>query len=237
MNACGRWRQTAKHMRRGDLASQLRSLTPVRFSDVQCRADRYNARSGPSCGHETFRASQGIGGRGALANCQNLRIRTIRPLPSYETFPGIVVEEALAGRSEQLCEYVIGLAVFDQVDSFRNDARRLRQKLLEYYRQSPPGVDQLLIEISKGGYVPDFHPPPAGQIASPGNRPRLQIQITSSLDGAEIWTGEFDCELNETLCLEIRLTRNTNPIRTQKRATSELNRLKRSSNPAVPTAR
>ena len=188
MNACGPWRRTAKHMRRGDLASQLRSLTPVRFSDVQCRADRYDARSGPSCGHETFRASQGIGGRGALANCQNLRIRTIRPLPSYETFPGIVVEEALAGRSEQLCEYVIGLAVFDQVDSFRNDARRLRQKLLEYYRQSPPGVDQLLIENFQRRIRSGFPSPASGS----NSVPRQPAAPTDSNYEQLGWSGDLD---------------------------------------------
>jgi TolB-like protein len=82
-----------------------------------------------------------------------------------QRFLEFIVEETLAGRADQLAEYSIGLAVFDRGTDFepaldpivRNDARRLRLKLLEYYRQ-PGAAGRVLIEIPKGGYVPVFVP-------------------------------------------------------------------------------
>lgn len=82
-----------------------------------------------------------------------------------QRFLEFIVEETLAGRANQLGEYSIALAVFDRDESFdprldtivRNDARRLRQKLLEYYKQSgSEGGDQVVIDLPKGGYVPVF---------------------------------------------------------------------------------
>lgn len=82
--------------------------------------------------------------------------------PRMRRFLAYIVEETLAGRASQICEYGVGLAVFDRDESFepqidtivRNDARRLRSKLLEYYRQTP--MHSVTIEIPKGGYVPVF---------------------------------------------------------------------------------
>src|ERR1044071_8324608 len=79
-----------------------------------------------------------------------------------QRFLEFVVEETLAGRSDQLGEYGIGVSVFDRGKDFepaldpivRNDARRLRAKLLEYYKSAPAG--SVLVEIPKGGYVPMF---------------------------------------------------------------------------------
>jgi hypothetical protein len=82
-----------------------------------------------------------------------------------QRFLEFIVEETLGGRAAQLCEYGIGLAVYDRGVDFepaidpivRNDARRLRLKLLEYYRRSHPRpVDHVLIDVPKGGYVPVF---------------------------------------------------------------------------------
>lgn len=82
-----------------------------------------------------------------------------------QRFLAFIVEETLAGRSDQLGEYTIGIAVFDRGEDFepavdpivRNDARRLRLKLLEYYGQlQPRAADQVVIDIPKGGYVPTF---------------------------------------------------------------------------------
>lgn len=78
-----------------------------------------------------------------------------------QRFLEFIVEEALAGRAAQLCEYAVGIAVFDRGPDFdpalepivRNDARRLRLKLFEYYREADAEV---CIEIPKGGYVPVF---------------------------------------------------------------------------------
>jgi adenylate cyclase len=92
-----------------------------------------------------------------------------------QRFLTFIVEETLAGRADELGEYGIGLAVFDRGPDFepaldpivRNDARRLRLKLLEYYRQpdSRP-ADRVVIEIPKGGYVPVFLPAPSREAVS-----------------------------------------------------------------------
>lgn len=79
-----------------------------------------------------------------------------------QRFLEFIVEETLAARSSQLGEYGIGVSVFDRGKDFepaldpivRNDARRLRAKLLEFYKTAEPG--SLLIEMPKGGYVPVF---------------------------------------------------------------------------------
>jgi hypothetical protein len=80
-------------------------------------------------------------------------------------FLGFIVEETLAGRAHQLCEYSIGVSVFDRSPSFepgldaivRNDARRLRTKLLEYYQQPVRRTNvAVYIEVPKGAYVPRF---------------------------------------------------------------------------------
>ena len=86
-----------------------------------------------------------------------------------QRFLEFVVEETLAGRADQLGEYAIGVAVFDRGEDFepavdpivRNDARRLRSKLSEYYRGAAHAGDSLVIEIPKGGYLPVFRAVPA----------------------------------------------------------------------------
>lgn len=90
-----------------------------------------------------------------------------------QRFLEFVVEETLDGRADELGEYGIGISVFDRGPDFepavdpivRNDARRLRLKLLEYYRQ-PGSEDQVVIDIPKGGYVPVFLPLPRRREAS-----------------------------------------------------------------------
>jgi TolB-like protein len=84
--------------------------------------------------------------------------------PRMRRFLEFVVEEKLAGRDDQIGEYAIGVSVFDRGNDFepaidpivRNDARRLRTKLAEYYRVAGHPADRVLIEIAKGGYVPTF---------------------------------------------------------------------------------
>ncbi len=80
---------------------------------------------------------------------------------SARRFLQYVVDETLAGRSGQIKEYVVGVAVFDRGDSFdpradgvvRVEATRLRGRLRDYYQ----GLnDPVLIELPKGSYVPVF---------------------------------------------------------------------------------
>src|ERR1700674_548998 len=73
------------------------------------------------------------------------------------------VETTLAGDAETLKEYLIGTEVYDRkppyhpsVDSIvRSEARRLRNKLKEYY-DSVGRNDSVLIYYSPGSYVPAF---------------------------------------------------------------------------------
>jgi serine/threonine-protein kinase len=79
-------------------------------------------------------------------------------------FLRLVVTETLEGRSGDLKEYRLGLAVFDRPESFdpgadpivRVEARRVRTKLAKYYG-SEGRHDDLVVELPKGGYVPSFH--------------------------------------------------------------------------------
>ncbi|MBL8229511.1 MAG: tetratricopeptide repeat protein [Bryobacterales bacterium] len=74
-----------------------------------------------------------------------------------------LVESALQGRSHQLKEYLLGVEVFDRGESFdprtdpivRVEARRLRTKLKDYYKDEGCN-DRLRIEVPTGGYLPRF---------------------------------------------------------------------------------
>lgn len=74
-----------------------------------------------------------------------------------------VVDSALAGRTDQLKEFSLGIDVFERDDNFdpsvdsivRVEASRLRGKIREYYGGDGAG-DQVVIEIPKGHYVPTF---------------------------------------------------------------------------------
>ncbi len=82
-------------------------------------------------------------------------------------FLRFTVETTLAGDSEILKEYVIGTEVYERkppyhpsVDSIvRGEARRLRNKLKEYY-ESVGADDAVLISYRLGSYVPVFRPNP-----------------------------------------------------------------------------
>src|SRR5256885_3998865 len=78
-------------------------------------------------------------------------------------FLKFIVLEAVAGRRHELKEYVIGVQVFDKEDTFdprtdpivRVQARRLRAKLVRYYREEGR-ADETAIELPKAGYAPTF---------------------------------------------------------------------------------
>jgi len=99
---------------------------------------------------------------------------TFRQVDRLKRFLSFVVTEAVDGRGDQLKEYAIGVEVFDKESSFdpradpivRVQARRLRARLLRYYRdEGRPG--ELLIELPKGGYAPSFKQP---ETAASGRR-------------------------------------------------------------------
>ena len=78
-------------------------------------------------------------------------------------FLSFIVLEAIAGRQNELKEYVIGVQVFGKEESFdprtdpivRVQARRLRAKLVRYYREEGR-ADELIVDLPKGGYAPVF---------------------------------------------------------------------------------
>ena len=73
-----------------------------------------------------------------------------------------VVEQTLAGQGDNLKEQVLALELYGRASDFdsgldsivRVDARRLRDRLREYYAESPG--DPVIISLPKGTYVPVF---------------------------------------------------------------------------------
>jgi TolB-like protein/Flp pilus assembly protein TadD len=90
-----------------------------------------------------------------------LRSETFHQCDRLKRFLTFIVQETAAGRASDLKEYVIGVQVFRKEDSFdprtdpivRVQARRLRAKLVRYYREEGR-ADPTLIELPKGGYIP-----------------------------------------------------------------------------------
>src|SRR2546430_15291185 len=88
---------------------------------------------------------------------------TFQQADRLKRFLTFITLEAIAGRSDQLKEYVIGVQVFSKEESFdprtdpivRVQARRLRARLVRYYREEGQH-DELIIELPKGGYAPVF---------------------------------------------------------------------------------
>lgn len=84
--------------------------------------------------------------------------------PRSQLLLNYVITETMAGRSERLKGYTIGIDVFDRSVDFdpvsdsivRVQASRLR-KLLSTYYDGAGKTDLLVIEIPSGGYVPRFH--------------------------------------------------------------------------------
>src|ERR1700722_19899152 len=78
-------------------------------------------------------------------------------------FLRFAIENALAGNTDLLKEYVIGTEVYDRKPPYhpsqdsivRTEARRLRSKLKEYY-ESEGKDDPIFIYFRPGSYVPVF---------------------------------------------------------------------------------
>lgn len=92
-----------------------------------------------------------------------LSSRTFQPVERLKRFVDFVVTETLAGRGDQLKEYVVAVHVFGKEESFdprtdplvRVQARRLRARLQKYYRDEGQ-QDEILLDLPKGGYAPAF---------------------------------------------------------------------------------
>ena len=96
-----------------------------------------------------------------------------------------ITEKALRGRTAELNEHEIAVAVFRRTATFnpaddsivRSSARQLRTKLHEYFEG--PGRDEgVVIEIPKGSYVPEFvHRAAAPAIVPGGTLPWKALAI------------------------------------------------------------
>jgi len=92
-----------------------------------------------------------------------LSSKAFRQADRLKRFLSFTVNETLAGRGEQLKEFVIGVEVFGKGPSFdprsdpivRVQARRLRAQLARYYREEGQ-ADDTLIDLPKGGYTPVY---------------------------------------------------------------------------------
>ncbi len=103
-----------------------------------------------------------------------------RKAPRHSRFLSFVVGKALAGEGDGVKEYVIGVEVFDRSQSYdpgsnpvvRAEARRLRSRLAEYYRDFGQH-DPVHIELPKGTYVPVFH---RNGAAAAAEEPELHVE-------------------------------------------------------------
>lgn len=97
---------------------------------------------------------------------------TFQKVDRLKRFVNFIVVETVAGRGDQLKEYVVGTEVFGKDQAFdpRNDpivrvqARRLRARLDQYFRTEGE-ADEFIIELPKGGYVPTFKPRSGREVA------------------------------------------------------------------------
>jgi hypothetical protein len=106
-----------------------------------------------------------------------LQSKTFRTSEVHRNLLQYLAEKSLAGESDSLKEYTVGLDVFGKPASYdprqesvvRMHVGRLRQKLAEYYRTE--GVDDLIVvDLPKGGFALTFEPrpaPPVVESASP----------------------------------------------------------------------
>lgn len=100
-------------------------------------------------------------------------------------FLRFIVEATLAGRTGEIKESVIGVEVLGRAASFdprtdpivRVEAGRLRTRLLSYYH-SEGSADPLVIDLPKGGYVPQFQRRSAGALtAQPSSNWRAPLLL------------------------------------------------------------
>ena len=97
-----------------------------------------------------------------------LQSKALRTSEVHRNLLNYLAEKSLAGESDGLKEYTVGLDVFGKPSSYdprqestvRMHVARLRQKLSEYYRTE--GVDDpIIVDLPKGGFRVTFEPRPA----------------------------------------------------------------------------
>ena len=103
-------------------------------------------------------------------------------------FLRFTIEQALEGRQATLKEYLVGVEVFNKMESFdpridsivRVEARRLRSKLDHYY-QTDGAEDPIIIHFLKGSYVPVIlhrdQLPPGQKVSAQQTSARKSISV------------------------------------------------------------
>src|SRR5258708_5906581 len=101
-----------------------------------------------------------------LAQIQRIvQSKAFRTSEVHRKLLNYLAEKSLAGASDSLKEYTVGLDVFAKPESYdprqestvRMHVARLRQKLAEYYRTE--GVDDpIIVDLPKGGFKVTFEP-------------------------------------------------------------------------------
>ena len=122
-----------------------------------------------------------------------------------------VVEKTLAGETDQLKEYAVGVEVFERdgnydprLDSIvRVEAGRLRSRLEQYYSGEGAG-SPIRINLPRGGYSAQFEQAPAPQAPAPlapqapaaphstGRRVPLAIGLLCAVAAMVMWLGSRD---------------------------------------------
>ncbi|HTA72473.1 MAG TPA: hypothetical protein VK776_29545 [Bryobacteraceae bacterium] len=142
-----------------------------------------------------------------------LRSRAFIQSHRIRRFLQFVVEESLLGQPHRLKEYLIGLEVFDRREAFdprvdsivRVEARRLRNKLEEYYRTEGQ-EDPVRVLLRKGSYVPIFEYRHASSTSAvPSQRRILEIgpfALMQPPSGGEVIAEEIQRRLSHVLIKE-----------------------------------
>ncbi len=128
-------------------------------------------------GHDVFTTGYRHIAGAAAVRAELERIISSPPFEDAERlvrFLNFVVEQTLAGSGHLLKESVIGVEVFGRAPGYdpkadpivRVQARRLRTKLDNWYQEGGR-TSAIRIALPKGGYAPEFGPPPAPPELSP----------------------------------------------------------------------
>src|SRR2546421_4139385 len=121
----------------------------------------------------------------SLAQIQRIiQSKAFRTSEVHRTLLNYLAEKSLAGASDSLKEYTVGLDVFAKPESYdprqestvRMHVARLRQKLAEYYRTEGTD-DAIIVDLPKGGFKVIFEPKVAVE-ALPA--PARELPVASS---------------------------------------------------------
>jgi hypothetical protein len=125
---------------------------------------------------------------------------TFKKSARLTAFLRYTVEQSLAGGSGNLKEQVLALELYNRNGDFdagldpivRVDARRLRDKLREYYADAPDS--RVIISLPKGGYVPVFEArgKPAIAAVAVTSVPEIDVNVNPSC--ASIYRSGFLAE-------------------------------------------